>query len=389
VVPGTRVVCVVGSYGKTTTTRAVAVALQRPIHRNLHLNCWSYVSDAVFRIRPGDRHSVIEVGISDTGQMDQYARLIRPDIVVVTSIGSEHHRSLGTLEVTRSEKAEMVRALPESGLAVLNGDDPNVRWMAGLTAANVITFGFGEANDVRATDAKLAWPEGTRFRLHIGGEARTVQTSLLGIPMVYPVLAAIAVASAEGLPLERTLAAIESLPPTPGRLEAQQLPSGAMLLRDDYKAALETIHAALDLFSEIPARRRGVVMGEVFEPPGSQGPIYREIGRRIAAMADYAIFVGGSFQPYAAGAKRAGLPRSSLFNARRSVLKAVEYLRNELRPGDVVLVKGRNTQRLERIALVLAGREVRCEINCCNTRVVTCAECPMVERGWNGLRVVI
>ena len=388
-ISNTRIVSVVGSYGKTTTTRAVTTALQRQTHRKLYLNCWSSVSAAIFRIRPRDRHAVIEVGISDTGQMDQYAGMIRPDIAVVTSIGSEHNRSLGSLEVTRAEKAKMVKVLPKSGLAVLNGDDPNVRWMAKLTKARVITYGFDESNDVRASKLRLNWPEGLQFRLHMEGATRTVSSKLIGRHMVYPILAAITVAVAEGFPLGETLSSLRSMPPAPGRLEPVRLPDGVMLLRDDCKSSLETVHVALDVFSGIHAGRRGVVMGEVSEPPGSQGPIYKELGRRIAAVADYAVFVGRNrqFQRYVA--KKSDLPISALFNTGASVLKAAEYLRKELKPGDTVLIKGRGTQRLERIALVLQGRKVRCDIAFCDTRVVTCEQCPMLERGWEGLRVVI
>jgi len=352
------------------------------------LNCWSYVSAAIFRIHPGDRHAVIEVGISDTGQMEQYAGMIRPDIAVVTSIGSEHNRSLGSLEVTRAEKVEMVTVLAKSGLAVLNGDDPNVRWMAKLTKARVITYGFDESNDVRASEVSLVWPAGIRFSLHMNGETRIVSSALIGHYMVYPILAAIAVASFEGFSLDETLSSLESIPATSGRLEPVRLPDGIVLLRDDHKSSLETIHVALDVLSGIQTARRGVVMGEVSEPPGSNGPVYRELGRRITAVADYAVFVGSRrFQRYIAG--KCNLPTSALFNTGTSVLKAAECLRKELKPGDSVLIKGRDNQRLERIALVLQGRKVRCDIDVCDTRVVDCEQCPMLERGWEGLRVVI
>jgi len=389
IVSDTRIVAVVGSFGKSTTTRTVTAALQKPVPRRLSLNCWSYLSGVIFRIRPHDRHSVIEVGINDSGQMEQYANMIRPDIAIVTSIGSEHHRSLGSLEVTCAEKAKMVQVLPKTGLAVLNGDDPKVRRMAELTEARVVTYGFDGSNDVRASEVSFVWPEGMRFRLHMEGETRTVRSALVGRYMVYPVLAAIAVASDEGFTLDQILSSLQSMPPTPGRLEPVQLPDGVVLLRDDYKSSLETVHVALDVFSDIPAGRRGIVMGEVSEPPGSQGPIYREIGRRIAATADYAIFVGSNFQRYAAGAREAGMPKSAMFNAKGSVRKAADYLRSELRPGDVVLIKGRDTQRLGRVALEMTGHKIRCDIDFCDTRVLACADCPMLERGWDGLRVVI
>src|SRR4029078_11316755 len=113
-------------YGKTTTTRAITLALGRTPHPWLAGNGFSYLALAVLRIRPGGRHTAIEVGISGPGQMAGYAELLRPDIAVVTSIGREHSGTLKSLETTRQEKAELVRALPSSGLAVLNSDDPNV-----------------------------------------------------------------------------------------------------------------------------------------------------------------------------------------------------------------------------------------------------------------------
>jgi UDP-N-acetylmuramoyl-tripeptide--D-alanyl-D-alanine ligase len=128
----TRVVAVVGSFGKTTTSRAVAAALGRDPDR-LKDNYASFVAAALLSIRPRDRHTVIEVGIDRVGQMSRYARLVRPDVVVVTAIGSEHNRSFPDFGVTRNEKAAMVREFGPSGLAVLNGDDVNVQWMKAQT----------------------------------------------------------------------------------------------------------------------------------------------------------------------------------------------------------------------------------------------------------------
>ena len=250
---------------------------------------------------------------------------------------------------------QILTGLSPRGVAVLNGDDPNVRWMGRQTKARVVTFGLAEANGVRASDITIDWPKGTQFRLHAFGETYDVRTRLVGRVMIYPILAAITVSFMEGIPLDQTLLSLEKLPPTPGRLEPIQLPNGAFILRDDFKASLETVDAAIDLFSKIPAKRRIAVLGEVSEPPGSQGPIYRNIGERIAKTASRAIFIGGNFQRYAAGARCGGLPSSSLMDAGRSVLKAVEFLQNDLDPEDVILIKGRDTERLDRITLSLMG----------------------------------
>jgi UDP-N-acetylmuramyl pentapeptide synthase len=385
-----RMLAVVGSFGKSTTMRAVTVALGRKVHPRAVANAKNAVAGAIFRLRPSDRHGIVEVGIDKPGQMATYARLLRPDITVVTSIGSEHNRSLKTLQITRSEKAEMVRVLPPSGLAVLNGDDPNVLWMRSQTPARVVTFGFAETNEVRASEVVFDWPSGMHFTMHAGGESRSCRTSLAGRHMVYPILAAATVALAEGFTLDEIIPRLEELAPTGGRMESVTVANGAVLLRDDFKSALETYDAALDTLSEIPAKRRIIVFGEVSEPPGSQGPIYRRLGNRVAHIASRVIFVGdrGTWKPFAAGAKGGGLTRDRLINAENSVSRAIEAVRDELAPGDVVLVKGRDNQRLERVGLALTGRTVGCDIKFCNA-ALRCENCPMLERGWNGVKAVM
>ena len=324
----TRVVAIVGSLGKSTTSRAATTALGLPLHRLMTLNSHTALSLALLRIRPGQRNAVIEVGINARGQMEAYARVVRPTVTVVTSIASEHNRSLGSLEETRAEKAWMVRALPRSGTAVLNGDDPNVMWMKGETRAHVITFGFDDSCDVRATEVRLDWPRGTQFHLRAFGEERDVTTQLMGRHMAYAVLAAVAVAHVAGIPLDEALSRLRSLTPTPGRMSPVALPNGVILLRDEFKAPLESMHAALDVVADIPAERRIVVLGEVSEPPGSQGPIYRALGERVARIASLLVVVGSLRKPpgYAAGARRAGMPESRIIKAGPTPREVAEAL---------------------------------------------------------------
>jgi UDP-N-acetylmuramyl pentapeptide synthase len=385
----TRIVSVVGSYGKTTTARAVIAALGCKTHQRMGLNCWNHVAEALLRVQPSDGFAVIEVGIDGVGQMAQYARMIRPDITVVTSIGSEHHRSLGDVSGTRHEKAESLRIMDGHGVAVLNGDDPNVVWMRDHTRARVLTYGFGETNDVVARNVVAANDHSTTFHVSVAGESHRMRVHLVGRHMIYAVLAALSVIEAEGRSVADAAADLGSLSPTPGRLHPVALSNGVTLLRDDYKSSFETVHAALDAFSQMTANRKIAVLGEVSEPPGSQGPIYREIGARLAGIADMAVFVGGNFQRYAAGAVTGGMPRGALHHAGRSVLEATDRVRGLMREGDLVLIKGRDTQRLERIACALEGRRVNCDIDFCPTRITSCRDCPMLERGWRGRRVVI
>jgi UDP-N-acetylmuramoyl-tripeptide--D-alanyl-D-alanine ligase len=377
----TRVVAVVGSFGKTTTTRAVCAALGLPRDPHKGWNAGAFLALGLLRVRPGTRHAALEVGISRRGVMERCARLLRPDIVVVTSIGSEHHQSLGTLENTREEKARMVRALPPSGLAVLNGDDPNVLWMRTVTEARAMTFGFAVYCDVRASDVRIDVRDGTRFRLDAGGTTHEVATRLLGHHMVYPILAASAVALDEGFSLEDVLPRLEQLAPTPGRLDRVVTPDGIHLLVDTCKAAQETIVSSIDTLAALHAERKHVVIGDIEEPMGSQGPLYKDIGARLARAATRVVFVGGekAYTSLAAGARAGGMPKERVVYAGRSPRRAAELVREDVRAGDVVLIKGRSTQQLERVAFHLVGEPIACDIETCGLKP-GCTECPRARR---------
>jgi UDP-N-acetylmuramyl pentapeptide synthase len=305
------------------------------------------------------------------------------------SVGSEHNPFLASLEVTRHEKAEMVRILAPNGHAVLNGDDPNVLWMATQTRARVTTFGFDATNDVRATDVAIDGPDGTAFVLHAGEVTRSVRTRLVGRTMVYPALGALTVALSEGIDVDAAIARVEAVEPTPRRLEPATLANGAVVLYDHYKAALETVDVALDAMAAIPARRKIVVLGDLTEPPGTVDEVfatYERLGARVAAIADQAVFVhaetDGPRPRYSAAAIGAGMTADAVTST-ASALEAFAALPDDLGPGDVVLVKGANQQRFDRIRLALEGRPVRCNVQACSAWL-ECPRCPVLERGWDG-----
>ena len=372
-----RVVAIIGSYGKTTTTRAVAAALGVGNLRSIGQNYGSALSAAILRMRYRDRHAVLEVAMGGKGQIEKYARLIQPDIVVVTCIGTEHMTSTGSLEATRAEKAKMVAAVPSSGVVVLNGDDPHVLWMKTVTRAQVITYGFNDLNQIKATDVVENDINGLRFALQLMDESYSVDTRLIGRHMIHSILAAMAVTHSEGQDPGQTIASLEQLEPTYNRLQVIQLKHhDAWILLDAKKSGLETIEAALHTLSKLPANRKLAILGDIEEPPGSQGPIYKLLGKRLAEVADYVIFIGGkkAFNSLRAGAVNAGLSRDSLKFSRTSPQQITAELDELLKPGDLVLLKGRTNQHLERVALLLKGESVICSTPFCLRRH-DCASC--------------
>jgi UDP-N-acetylmuramyl pentapeptide synthase len=376
-----RITAVVGSFGKTTTTRAIAVALNIPIGQITERNSLSHVARSVLRISHDSSRAVIEVGIEKKGEMQNYTRLVRPDVVVVTSIGSEHNRSFGDLLGTRHEKANMVRALSADGWAVLNGDDPNVVWMKSQCSGNSLFYGYAPSNDVRILEHHIDWPRGMRVRLSLKGKDYSIRTRLWGAHMAYPIAAAVATASIYNMNILHAIDRLATLEPTAERLALEKLENDIYLLRDAFKSSPETIHRALDLVKKIPAKRKMIVLGEISEPPGSQGPIYRKVGERLAELFDYAVIIGGNFQRYRTGAVHAGMKKEQLYHAGHSIKLAVRAIQAKLEPGDVVLIKGRYGQRIDRVALGLMGRPIRCNRQYCDVRALYCETCPILERG--------
>ena len=171
-------------------------------------------------------------------------------------------------------------------------------------------------------------------------------------------------------------------------MQPVHLENGAVIIRDDFKSSQETIYAALEAFSEIPARRKIVVLGELNEPMADIiSELYRDIGRHVGRIASRAIFLGHkkSCRNYLVGAKQGGLTEDAVTRMGHDVLGVARVLRDELGPGDLVLLKGRLDQRLVRITLALEGLEVACDLGVCTVSARNCRVCPMLSKKWNGL----
>jgi len=218
----------------------------------------------------------------------------------------------------------------------------------------------------------------------VNGVQRPVQTGLVGRHMVFPVLAAIAVGHLEGISLDSAIARLATFKPTPGRMQLMPLPSGAFLIRDDFKSSQDPVEAALETLREVPARRRIAVLGELAEATGNDN--YREMGARVAAVADRAIFVGNgkNVKLFRTGAVAAGMDRD-LIDIVPTAYEATQLLRDSLGEGDVVLTNGRWQQALARVGLALSGRDVKCRADPCPFKQMLCDYCPFLGQEFYGV----
>ncbi|MFH2126440.1 MAG: UDP-N-acetylmuramoyl-tripeptide--D-alanyl-D-alanine ligase [Pseudomonadota bacterium] len=375
---GRKVVTVVGSTGKTTTVDILQKMLGAQDGGRVNHNYGLHLVCKLVSPRHRGKALVLEVGISRAGQMGRYAWMLRPDVAVVTTIGSDHHPSLGGKEGIFREKSLMVRALRPEGLAVLNGDDPKVRAMADLTAAKVVLYGLGPQNQVRAEDISLDWPNGSSFTLLTPGIRQRMALPLFGEHMVMCALACCAVALHLGLSLDEIAAALRGLTPLPGRMHPVWLDEGVCLLEDHNKGTAETFQAALDFLAKVPAKRKVVVLGALETPMGSGHRIAREFGTQVGGFADLLLVMGSDSKGMASAAKKAGMAGENIIKCGRSVHKATRELRGRLQPGDLVLIKGRRDMQLRRITLMLLGRPVSCSVMQCEWTSLVCDECGML-----------
>jgi UDP-N-acetylmuramoyl-tripeptide--D-alanyl-D-alanine ligase len=356
--PRARVVGVTGSSGKTSTKDLLAhvLAAAGPTVAPVgSLNTEVGLPLTVLTAEEGTRFFALEYSARGLGHIAYLTTIARPDVALVLNVGSAHLGEFGSREVVAQAKGELVEALAPTGVAVLNGDDPLVRAMEDRTRARVVRFGRDASNDVRAVDVELDALARPRFVLTAGGERAEVTMRLHGEHHVSNALAAAGAGLAVGLDLDTVAARLSSAESVSRwRMEVSELADGVTLVNDAYNANPESMRAALGALMTMAAGRRAwAVLGPMAELGEAAEQEHLEVGREAARLGVAKVVAVG---PGAAAIQRgAGLEGSA---AEDSVLlpdieAAVALLREQLRPGDVVLVKASRSAGLERLALAL------------------------------------
>jgi UDP-N-acetylmuramoyl-tripeptide--D-alanyl-D-alanine ligase len=355
------VVGVTGSSGKTSTKDLLGqlLALAGPTVAAVgSANNELGHPYTVLRADAGTRFLVLELGARAIGDIRHLTEIARPDIGVVLNVGTAHIGEFGTREVIAQAKGELVEALPGDGVAVLNADDELVWAMRARTSARVVGFGTNTRADVRASDVRLDELGRASFRLHAAGREAAVQLRLVGAHHVSNALAAAAVGLTVGLTLPdvaRGLAA--AVPASRWRMEVTERPDRVVVINDAYNANPESMRAALDALSLLATSRgaRAVaVLGEMAELGEAASAAHEELGRRVAQLGvARLISVGDTARAIERGAVLEGSWVGTAVWV-PDIAAAVAQLRDELRAGDVVLVKASRAASLEQVALAIA-----------------------------------
>ena len=350
-------VAITGSVGKTTTKEATAAALgarYRVLRTIASYNNEIGVPLTFLGQESGHEVAVIELGFYVPGEIADLSKLVRQRIGIVTTIPEipVHFARTPSLDAIVAGKAELIAALPEDGIALLNGDDPRVRGMASRTHARVMRFGEGADCEIRATDVREEGLAGTRFTVHAAGRTAEARLPLPGRHLVSSALAALAAAVALDVPLDEAVVGLETLERPAHRMSVRR--TGDLTVIDDsYNSSPAAVHAALAVLRDVPGRRIAV-LGDMLELGSLSVGAHEAVGADVAKSVDALVAVGELAVTIAASAERHGL---------RDVHRATDggealvRLRQLLRPGDTVLVKGSRALALDKLADALVRVE--------------------------------
>jgi len=347
------VAAVTGSVGKTTTKELLGAALSPlgPVLKTEgNLNNEIGVPLTLLRLGPRHAAAVIEMGMNHLGEIARLAALAEPRVGVVTNVRGVHLESLGTIERVAEAKGELYRGLPADGVAVANADDPLALAQARASGRRVVTFGRSAA-DVQLVSVRQSL-RGVELEVRAGGRTLRGEAAFLGEHSAIDACAALAAAEACGVPVERAVAALASARPAPHRLAVLSLPDGVTLLDDCYNANPHSTIAALDTLRALgEGRRLGAVLGDMLELGPEELELHRRVGAAAAGLAWLYAF-GPRARSLAIGAREAGVPE---VGHGTELERGLAWIRERLRPGDLLLLKGSRGMRMERFGEALGA----------------------------------
>lgn len=389
-----RIVAITGNVGKTSAKEAIAMALSgrfkvRASGGNLNnelgvpmsiLGDWSNeyyekggtpwlwlkvllggLWQAFFSFRYPEV-LVLEYGAGKPGDIKLLAKTYKPDIAVVTAVGETpvHVEFFASPKELAEEKAHLLRVLSATDSAVLNFDDLTVLEMKEKTKAKTLTFGFGEGAGIRATNFDTVLdqsgvPHGVSFKLHYGGGFVPVAVSgSLGRAQAMAVAAAAAVGIHMGMNLVQVSDALKGFSGPAGRLRLLKGIKGSLVLDDTYNAAPASTHMAMETLKELPLQqvqgkqgRKVAVLGDMLELGKHSTDAHRAVGDLAGPWLSALVCVGERAR-FIMDSAQNEMPEGKIFwfhNSDEAKIKVQELLE----PGDVVLVKGSQGKRMEKI----------------------------------------
>ncbi len=366
---------VTGSSAKSTTTNLVSHILSErgDIQALIWGNTLMPIAKAVRASEPNLDFFVVECAVGNKGDMSPIAKILQPDVAVVTLINLEHYSSFKTKSAVAAKKGMLVESIRPGGLAILNADDEHAMAMSTRTTGRVVTFGRNNVADYRVVSAISRFPDALTVEIAWRGGTEKISTQLIGEHFWLSVVAAFATAIELGVDIETIRARCVNFEPVRNRCQPIRVKGGPVFIVDTVKAPWHSLPLALKVIEEARAPRKRIVIGNLSDMTSSSRK-YRDAYRMAREICDEVVFLGEhSHRSKASGEDR----KNGRFVEASSVKDAADYVRNTAIENEVVLLKSSGNLHLERIALAWEY-DVKCWEEKCGYDG-TCQGCGLFE----------
>lgn len=341
------VIAVTGSNGKTTTKDMVWGVLSSKYNvlrnegtKNNHIG----VPQTLLKLTDRHQFCVLELGTNHRGEIEHLSGISAPDVAIITNIGASHLEFLDSLDGVYKEKISLLKALKRrKALAIVNGDDDCLSAIK-PEGINTVKYGFKSSNDYAAANLP---PKGDHLTFVVNGKM-VFELNLLGVHNIYNALAAIACARHFGLEYRLIREALFDFRPTPMRLNLKKV-SGVDIIDDTYNSNPSSMAGALDVIKYYPARAKWVVAGDMLELGPHSERFHKMAGRDIARSGIDGLLTFGRFSKHILSqARRSGMKSNRLWHCSNHS-QVAKVLKNVVKDGDVVLLKGSRGMKMESV----------------------------------------
>lgn len=299
---------------------------------------------------------ILEMGADRPGDILYFTKFIKSEIGIITDISISHIEFFKNIDEVAKTKGALVRELADKSLAVLNVDNPEVAKLADQVNANLITIGFSEKAEMQATDVAFIYSDdnvnikGISFKLNYKGTSIPVRlNNILAKHQIYPALIAAATGNWFGLNLVEIAATLENFSSPSGRMNLVDGIKGSLIIDDTYNSSPVAVLAALETLKDAATGRKIVALGDMLELGGETESSHRSVGKKVGEIkADIFINVGARMKFAAEELLKNGFPKENIFSF-NSPLEAGKYLEKIIQPGDLILVKGSQGMRMEKV----------------------------------------
>ena len=341
--PGLKIVGITGSYGKTSTKYFLQRILSE--HYNTLMTPGSYNTTlGVVRtinemLKPYNEVFIVEMGAKQKGDIREICELVRPQAGIITAVGPQHLETFHDLETVRDTKFELADALPADGIAVVNND---FEIMAARPVDNTrcVRYGITSTDGCGYTATDISYgAEGTTFTVNGDGRSLQLRTQLLGECNISDLLAAIAMATALGVPDARISYAVSRIEPVEHRLSRRRMANGLLLIDDAFNSNPSGSRMALDVLAMMQGGRRFLITPGMIELGDRQYELNRELGRHAAACCDTAVVVNEYNRDAIVEGLREGGMSDDAIRTMPDFSSAFAYVMEHSGAGDTVLIE--------------------------------------------------